>query len=98
MYNRYRPFVETIVTIDLERTFWVNIQGWSRTTFEALGRKLARFSLSTMLQNWKFFEIWEVSERVCENPRGGGNGPLPPPPLADTHDKLKHPYFGISFL
>ena len=35
-------------------------------------------------KNGRIFEIWELLERVCENP-GGGHGP-PLPPLADAHD------------
>ena len=34
-------------------------------------------------KNGRIFEIWELLERVCENP-GGGHGP-PLPPLADAH-------------
>ena len=36
-------------------------------------------------KNGRIFEIWELLERVCENP-GGGHGP-PLPPLADAHDR-----------
>ena len=34
-------------------------------------------------KNGRIFEIWELLERVCENP-GGGHGP-PLPLLADAH-------------
>ena len=33
-------------------------------------------------KNGRIFEIWELLERVCENP-GGAMAPLPP--LADAH-------------
>ena len=35
-------------------------------------------------KNGRIFEIWEVLERVRENP-GEGHGPPLPPPLADAH-------------
>ena len=33
------------------------------------------------IKNGRIFEFWNVQERVCENPGGGGHGPL-----ADAHD------------
>ena len=33
-------------------------------------------------KNGRIFEIWELLERVCENP---GGAMAPPAPLADAH-------------
>ena len=57
-------------------------------TIKGVGRKIFRGGPIRMepvltTKNGRIFEIWELLERVCENP-GGGHGP-PLPPLADAH-------------
>ena len=63
------------------------------TLFKGVGRKIFRGGPIRMepvltTKNGRIFEIWELLERVCENP-GGGHGP-PLPPLADAHDIIAY--------
>ena len=54
------------------------------TSVKGVGRKIFRGGPIRMepvltTKNGRIFEIWELLERVCENP-GGGHGPPPAPP------------------
>ena len=56
---------------------------------KGVGRKIFRggpIRIEPVLttKNGRIFEIWELLERVRENPGGGHGSPLPP--LADAHE------------
>ena len=66
----------------------VPVKRLGRPAIKGVGRKIFRGGPIRMepvltTKNGRIFEIWELLERVCENP-GGGHGP-PLPPLADAH-------------
>ena len=73
------------------------------TVCKGVGRKIFRGGPIRMepvltTKNGRIFEIWELLERVCENPGGGHGPPCPPLPTPMTvcttvYDIMKTFYF-----